>query len=60
LIEVEITGVEEALANLTDRGAPDPVVKATIPLSESGFVSVTDAIAFAEVKDDSIAGNACI
>jgi hypoxia up-regulated 1 len=56
LIEVEISGVSEAFANLTDLGALDPVVKATITLSESGFVSVSKAIAFGEIKDDSIAG----
>lgn len=56
MMEVELTGVAEALANLTERGAVDPVVKATITLSESGFVSVSDAVAFGEVKDDSIAG----
>jgi hypoxia up-regulated 1 len=56
MFEAEITGVEEAIGNLTERGAVDPVVKATLTLSESGFVSITDAIAFGEIKDESIAG----
>lgn len=56
ILEAEITGVADALGNLTERGAIDPVVKATLSLSESGFVSVLDAIAFGEIKDDSITG----
>lgn len=56
MLEVEITGVAEAIANLTERGAIDPVVKATITLSESGFVSVTSAVAYGEIKDDSLTG----
>ncbi len=56
ILEAEITGIPEALKNLTEMGAVDPVVKATIVLSESGFVSLQDAIAFGEIKDDSIAG----
>ncbi|KXN81662.1 Hypoxia up-regulated protein 1 [Leucoagaricus sp. SymC.cos] len=56
MLEAEIVGVTEAIANLTERGAVDPIVKATLTLSESGFVSVSDAIAFGEIKDDSIAG----
>ncbi|KAJ6630178.1 Hsp70 protein-domain-containing protein [Mycena sp. CBHHK59/15] len=55
-LEVGITGVAEAIGNLTERGASDPVVKATLTMSESGFVSVSDAIAFGEIKDESIAG----
>ncbi|KAJ7468455.1 Hsp70 protein-domain-containing protein [Mycena latifolia] len=55
-LEVEITGVAEAIANLTELGASGPVIKATLTMSESGFVSVTNAIAFGEIKDDSIAG----
>jgi len=57
MMEVELTDVAEALANLTERGAVDPVVKATLMLSESGFVSVTEAVAFGEVKDDSLSGS---
>lgn len=56
ILEVEVSGVAEAIGNLTERGATDPVVKATLMLSESGFVSVTDAVAFGEIKDESIAG----
>ncbi len=55
-MEVEFGGVTEAIANLTERGAVDPVVKATLTLSESGFVSVSDAVAFGEIKDDSLSG----
>ncbi|KII90116.1 hypothetical protein PLICRDRAFT_174899 [Plicaturopsis crispa FD-325 SS-3] len=56
ILEIEITGVSEALANLTERGAVDPVVKATVSLSDSGFLSVQDVVAFGEIKDESIAG----
>lgn len=56
MMEVEIGGVAEAIANLTELGASEPVVKATITLSESGFVSVTDTIVFGEIKDDTITG----
>ncbi|KAJ3516309.1 hypothetical protein NLJ89_g1202 [Agrocybe chaxingu] len=56
MLEVELGNVTEAVANLTERGAVEPVIKATISLSESGFVSVTDAIAFGEIKDESLTG----
>lgn len=56
ILEAHISGVAAALANLTERGAIEPVVKATVTLSESGFVVVKDAHAFAEVKDDSLTG----
>lgn len=56
MMEVELTDVAEALANLTERGALDPVIKATLMLSDSGFVSVTEAVAFGEIKDDSLSG----
>ncbi|KAF7307842.1 hypothetical protein MKEN_01144500 [Mycena kentingensis (nom. inval.)] len=55
-LEVGINGVAEAIANLTELGATDPVVKATLTLSESGFISVSNAVAFGEIKDESIAG----
>jgi len=32
------------------------VIKATITLTESGFISISDAIAIGEVKQDSIEG----
>jgi hypoxia up-regulated 1 len=56
LLEADIIGVSEAFANLTERGAVDPVVKATVTLSESGFVSIDDAIAFGDIKDESLTG----
>jgi hypoxia up-regulated 1 len=56
VLEADIVGVAEAIANLTERGAIDPVVKVTLTLSESGFVSVSDALVFGEIKDDSITG----
>ena len=56
ILEAEIRGVSEALGTLMERGAVDPVVKAKVRLSESGFVSVQEAIAYGEIKDDSIAG----
>ncbi|KAJ7146046.1 Hsp70 protein-domain-containing protein [Mycena epipterygia] len=55
-LEVGITGVAEAIGNLTELGASDPVIKATLTMSESGFVSVSNVVAFGEIKDDSIAG----
>ncbi|KIY68804.1 actin-like ATPase domain-containing protein [Cylindrobasidium torrendii FP15055 ss-10] len=54
ILEVELSDVKEAIANLTEAGAVDPVVKATLKLSDSGFVSVSEAVAYGEVK--SIAG----
>jgi len=56
LLDVRISGVAEALANITEAGGVDPVSKATILFSESGFVSVPEAIAYADMKDDSLAG----
>lgn len=56
MLEVALGNVTQAIANLTEQGVIDPVVKATLTLSESGFVSVTNAIAYGEIKDDSITG----
>ncbi len=56
MMEVELVNVTEAITNLTERGVIDPVVKATIMLSDSGFISLTDAVAFGEIKDDSLSG----
>ncbi|KAM6493377.1 Heat shock protein 70 family [Amanita muscaria] len=56
ILEAEVVGVAEAIVNLTDLGVVDPVVKATVTLSESGFVSVTEAVAYGEIKDDSLTG----
>ena len=55
-MEARIGGVAEAIANLTEKGVVEPVIKATIILSESGFVSISDAIAVGEVKQESIKG----
>ncbi|KAI6117497.1 heat shock protein 70 family [Pisolithus croceorrhizus] len=55
ILEAQISGVVEALGNLTERGAIDPVIKVTVALSQSGFVSVEEAIAYGEVKS-TIAG----
>jgi hypoxia up-regulated 1 len=55
-MEVEIGNIEEAIGNLTELGTSDPVVKATITLSESGFILMPDAIAFSDIKDDTITG----
>ena len=49
-------GVAEAIANLTSRGAVDPVVKVTLLLTDSGIIVVDDIIAYGEVKDDSLTG----
>ncbi|KAI0270552.1 actin-like ATPase domain-containing protein [Gloeopeniophorella convolvens] len=56
LLDARISGVAAALANITEAGGIDPVIKATILFSESGFVSVPEAVAYAELKDESIAG----
>ncbi|KAG2117711.1 Hsp70 protein-domain-containing protein [Suillus clintonianus] len=56
ILEAKIVGIPEAIDNLTERGAIDPVIKATVVLSESGFVTVKDAVAYGEIKDDSITG----
>jgi hypoxia up-regulated 1 len=60
ILEAEIIGVAEAIANLTELGVVDPVVKTTVTLSESGFVSVSDAIAYGEIKDDSLTGTCMV
>lgn len=54
--QAQILGVSEALGNLTERGAIDSVIKVTVALSESGFAVVQDAVAYGEIKDESIAG----
>ncbi|KAH8112056.1 actin-like ATPase domain-containing protein [Phellopilus nigrolimitatus] len=58
LLQAEISGVKEALAELVEAGAVDPVVKATVVLSESGFAGIQDAVAYGEIKkdDESFAG----
>ncbi|KAG9310975.1 Hsp70 protein-domain-containing protein [Chiua virens] len=56
ILQVDITGVREAVANLTDRGATDPVVKLTVALSESGFVSAKEAVVYGDIKSETLAG----
>ena len=56
ILEAEILGVAEGIKNITEAGATDPVVKATVMLSESGFASIRDAIVTGEFKDESITG----
>ena len=53
---MHVKGVSEALKNLTEAGATGPVVKATLSLSESGFASVSEVVAYGEIKDESISG----
>ncbi|OCH90865.1 actin-like ATPase domain-containing protein [Obba rivulosa] len=55
LLAVDIIGVSDAIRNLTELGAIEPVVKATVTLSDSGFVSIKDAVAVGEYKAESIA-----
>ncbi|PIL26008.1 transporter [Ganoderma sinense ZZ0214-1] len=56
ILEADILGVSEAVKNITEAGATEPVVKATVMLSESGFASIRDAVVTGEFKDESIAG----
>ena len=58
-MEAELSGVKEALAELTEAGAVDPVVKATLVLSESGFAGIQNAIAYGEIKKDDSFTGAC-
>jgi hypoxia up-regulated 1 len=55
-LDIKIEGVAAALANISEGGGVDPVIKATLTLSESGFITVPEAFAYADVKDESIAG----
>ena len=52
----KISGVPEAIANLTENGVVEPMIKTTIALSKSGFVSIVNASAFGVVKRDSTEG----
>ncbi|KAH7882234.1 Hsp70 protein-domain-containing protein [Phlebopus sp. FC_14] len=56
ILQAQISGVGEALGNLTELGAIDPIIKTTVVLSESGFVSVKEAVAYGEIKDESLTG----
>jgi len=53
MLEVEIGSVAGVLANLTEREAVDPVVKAMHTLSDSGFLAIKDAVAYTEIKSGS-------
>ncbi|KAI0092319.1 HSP70-domain-containing protein [Irpex rosettiformis] len=56
ILEVSISGIQDAYEQLIESGATDPVVKATVVLSESGFANFQDVVAFGEIKDDSLTG----
>ncbi len=56
MLEAELLGVTEAIGNLTEQGVTDPLIKASLSLSESGFISVSSAMAYGETKDESITG----
>ena len=57
LLEAEITGVKDAFAELEEAGAVDPVIKATLAVTESGFAGIEDAVAYGEIKkDETLAG----
>lgn len=57
MLEAEISGVEAAIAELIEAGATEPVVKATVLVTESGFAGIQDAVAYGEIKkDESFAG----
>ncbi|KAH9920858.1 actin-like ATPase domain-containing protein [Epithele typhae] len=56
ILEAHILGVADAIKNLTEAGGAEPVVKATVMLSESGFASIRDAVLTGEFKDESITG----
>lgn len=55
IYEAKIGGVTEALMNLTTEGVPNPQIKASFGLTESGMVVVEDAVATGEIKRQSIA-----
>ncbi|KIK97251.1 hypothetical protein PAXRUDRAFT_825149 [Paxillus rubicundulus Ve08.2h10] len=56
ILSAQISGIAEALGNLTEREAIDPVIKATVTLTESGLVTVNEAVAYGEIKDESFTG----
>ncbi|QRV96304.1 actin-like ATPase domain protein [Ceratobasidium sp. AG-Ba] len=56
IVAYDITGVEAAYTNLTERGATDAVVKLTLLYSESGLSSIVEAAVVGTVKGDSITG----
>lgn len=56
ILEVSFEGVEEAAKNLTDGGAKDVVAKLTVQYSDSGIVSVREALLAGEGYDQTFAG----
>lgn len=56
ILDAELVGVTEAIANLTQRGAEDPHIRLQVGLSDSGIATIYDAFAYGEVKEESIAG----
>lgn len=56
VFEADITGVPEALQNLTEAGAQNPIVRVSVHLSESGLATVYDAVMHGEIKDESLTG----
>ena len=55
--QIEITGVSEALGNMTERlvesgSKEDPVVKISVQMDKDGFASVGDVIVWGEIKED--------
>lgn len=54
MLEFEIGGVAEDFAYLTERGALDPVAKATLTPSDCGLVTVKDAVVYGEIKNESL------
>lgn len=53
LLEAEITGIKDAFSELAEAGATEPVVKAVLQLSESGFAGLQDAVATSNIKKNS-------
>lgn len=56
ILNTELLGVSDAIANLTSKGATDPHVRVQVELTENGIVAIQDAYAYGEVKEESIAG----
>ncbi|KZT50948.1 actin-like ATPase domain-containing protein [Calocera cornea HHB12733] len=56
ILDVSFEGVEEAAKNLTEGGAKEVVAKLTVQYSDSGIVSVRDAILAGEGYDQTFAG----
>ncbi|CCA66452.1 related to glucose regulated stress protein, HSP70-like [Serendipita indica DSM 11827] len=56
ILEAEIIGVADAVANLTSRGAVDPLVKVSVGMSDSGMITLHDAFVYGEVKEETVVG----